>query len=621
AGPEQHRGSPPDGPVTPPDPALQTTGEPEVASGAPARAFHPGDCLADRFVLEQKLDSGANGTVFVARDRKLGRAVAIKILKRSTDPDSLKRFAQEAQAASALDHPNVLVVHDVGIESGAPFIVSELLRGRTLRARLREGPLAVGEALGLALQLARGLAVTHEHGIVHRDLKPENLFLLDDGRLKILDFGLAKLLKPVSQLRSGAMTSLGTGEGALVGTVPYMSPEQVQGRPAEARSDVFAFGAVVYEMLSGSPPFPGSSVFEVGHSILHAEPAPLPDRVPAAARALVLRCLAKAPEDRVQSARELVDLLEGIAPEPRRRSVLDRRVLGLTAAVLALLGAAAAWRSVRSLPPEQKAQAPMLRRLAVLPFRVVGATPDTEALVAGLAEILTNRIQQLERLQGTLSVVSPADVVKEHVSSSRDARSAFGATLAVTGTMQWGGDNVVAAVNLVDTASQLVLEARDFEVAGYDTPALSRLLVQKVAGMLDLEERAESASRTPSPASSKAYALYLQGRGYLQRYDRVEDIDHAMDAFDAALKLDPDFALAHAGKAEAWLRRDRIIRDPSSLEHARASSKRASDLATGLAQVELTAGLVHLAAGEHAQRPVARSEARLLLARACSSEE
>src|SRR6266478_4154906 len=219
----------------------------------PSKPVMPGDCLAGRFLIEQELGRGGAGTVFIAQDRTLGRAVAIKILTHAPDAHALARFAQEARAAGALEHPNILAVHDVGVHEGVPFIVSELLRGRTLRARLGEGPLQAREATDLALQLARGLVATHEQGILHRDLKPENLFLLEDGRLKILDFGLAKLLPsaPTGGDRDPG-GNIGTVSGAILGTVPYMSPDQVRGRPADARSDVFAFGAVLHEMLSGT---------------------------------------------------------------------------------------------------------------------------------------------------------------------------------------------------------------------------------------------------------------------------------------------------------------------------------------------------------------------------------
>jgi len=442
---------------------------------------------AGRFLIEQELGRGGAGTVFIAQDRTLGRAVAIKVLTHAPDAHALARFAQEARTAGALEHPNVLAVHDVGEHEGVHFIVSELLRGRTLRARLAEGPLRAREATDLALQFARGLAAIHEQGILHRDLKPENLFLREDGRLKILDFGLAKLLPSAAAIghRIGE-GNLGTVSGAILGTVPYMSPEQVRGRTVDARSDVFAFGAVLHEMLSGAAPFAGESPFDVGHAILNAEPTRLPESTPPALRTLVRRCLAKDPESRVQSARELVQLLESVASAPHVPKWRSGRFWVLAAAGVlwaALLATVAARRLVPDWP--WRSAPSVTRRLAVLPFRAVGASADGEALCAGLGEILTNKLRQVERFHQSLHVVSAGDVVKERVGSAREARNAFGATLAVSGSLQWNGEKILVGANLVDARSQLVVAARDFEVGAHDVPAMGRLLVENVAQMLE----------------------------------------------------------------------------------------------------------------------------------------
>src|SRR5438874_3357546 len=595
----------------PPGATLDRTADPGGGAGRGSEgpeprgisAISPGDCLKDRFVIEKELGHGSGGVVFLARDRLLDRSVAIKILKQAGDAQALARFEQEARTAGALEHPNVLVVHDLGVDRGSPFIVSELLSGRTLRARLQEGPLSADEALTLALQLARGLAATHEQRIVHRDLKPANLFLLEDGRLKILDFGVAKLLPLVRPAPGTASASAPRTEtGANLGTVPYMSPEQVRGQPADSRTDVFAFGAILHEMLSGSPPFSGPSDVEIGYAILYGDPAPLPDVIPQPLRAVVRRCLAKQPEDRFQSARELLDFLDKLAARlpslPPSRPLFTRRRLVALAAPLALIAAGFAVQHFWPRP----APAPVARRLAVLPFHAVGANADGEALSAGLGEILTNKLHQIEHLQPSLSVISAADVAKERVGSARDARSAFGATLALTGTIQFVGDRIAVTANLVDTGTQTVREARDFEVPRDDIPGVGRLLVQNIAEMLELEA-ASALQVGPGDAfaaSPRAARLYVQGRGYLQRHDRVEDLDRALEAFAGALKADPDFALAHAGMAEAWLRRDRIIRDPSALDQARTSVRRPVESGGSLTQVVLTAGLVQLAGGEYA---------------------
>lgn len=225
------------------------------------------------------LGAGGMGEVYRARDTRLERDVAIKILPVAfaADAERLRRFAQEARAAGALSHPNILTIYDVGEYGGSPYLVTELLDGETLRERLNAGALPQRKALEYAVELARGLAEAHEKGMVHRDLKPENLFLTRDGRLKILDFGLARLIHPEGSAGedAGATVSGATQAGAVLGTPGYMSPEQVRGQPADQRSDLFGFGAVLYEMLAGERAFRGASAVETMHAILHHEPPPL----------------------------------------------------------------------------------------------------------------------------------------------------------------------------------------------------------------------------------------------------------------------------------------------------------------------------------------------------------
>ncbi len=558
-----------------------------------------GDVLKGRFVIERELGRGSGGVVFVARDRVLNRGVAIKILSRAADPVALARFAQEASAAGRLEHPNVLVVHDVGVDGGFPFIVSELLEGATLRARLQQGPVPMSEALSLARQLAHGLAAAHAQGIVHRDLKPENLFVTADGRLKILDFGVAKLLpsRPAAEA-DATMEVVHTATGAALGTVPYMSPEQVRGRATDTRADVFAFGAILYEMVCGRRPFSGSSDVEVGYAILTREPAALPPGIAPALDDVVSRCLAKDPANRFASAHDLAQALDAL-PAPTVAARKRRRGLAVWA-VLAAFAAMLAARPAARLIHWLFATAPASMRLAVLPFQVRGASADGEALSAGLGEILINKLRQIDQLRPSLDVISAAELSREHVDSARDARTAFGATLALTGSMQWNPERITVTANLVDTKTQIVRAARDFEVPSDDIRAVGRLLVQKTAEMLEVDI-GQAGPADAFSAPSKASSLYLQGRGYLQRYDRVENLDRALEAFDGALAADPRFALAHAGKAEAWLRRDRIIRDPSALDHARESIHRALEENPGLTQVVLTAGLVYLAGGDYAR--------------------
>jgi serine/threonine protein kinase len=305
------------------------------------------------------LGAGGMGEVYRARDNSLGREVAVKLLPPaySDNPERLRRFEQEARAAGMLNHPNILTIYAVGNHEGCPYLVSELLEGTTLRERLGSEDLAQRKAIDYARQVASGLAAAHEKGIVHRDLKPENLFVTRDGRIKILDFGLAKLAQPAESSEAPTRTAT----GAVLGTAGYMAPEQVRGQPADHRADIFAFGVILYEMLCGKPAFQRDSWVESMNAILKEEPPRLSEIAPAAPPALervVWRCLEKNPEERFQSVRDLGFALEALsdisAPAVKpRRPLPARRRLGWALALLVLLAilGAGVWMLLRDRRP------------------------------------------------------------------------------------------------------------------------------------------------------------------------------------------------------------------------------------------------------------------------------
>lgn len=270
------------------------------------------------YEIQSAIGAGGMGEVYRARDTRLNRDVAIKILPASfsADPDRLQRFAQESRAAAALNHPNILSIFDIGEDRGAPYVVSELLEGESLRERLRHGALASRKAIDYAQQVAKGLATAHEKGIVHRDLKPENLFITNDGRAKILDFGLAKFTRPEVEASEDAPTmQVATEAGTVLGTAGYMSPEQVRGKAADARSDIFSFGAILYEMLSGNRAFRGESSADTMSAILKEDPPDLSEtnrNISPALERIVRHCLEKNPGERFQSARDVAFNLEAL---------------------------------------------------------------------------------------------------------------------------------------------------------------------------------------------------------------------------------------------------------------------------------------------------------------------
>ena len=347
------------------------------------------------------LGAGGMGEVYRARDTRLGRDVAVKVIpaELARDPERLKRFEQESRAAGALNHPNICTIHDVGTHDGEPFVVMELLEGESLRAKLGAGLIPLRRALDYAAQVARGLAVAHEKGIVHRDLKPENLFVTKDGRAKVLDFGLAKLTRPDALLSAGdpTISVAVTGSGSILGTAGYMAPEQVRGQAVDARSDLFALGVIIHELVSGGPPFKRGSFVETAHAILNEEAAPLSSlrgEVPPALESLVRHCLEKEPGERFQSARDLAFAVEAIAssgPQAPVHAAASRGGRGAAnrwsrvAAVVAivLVGFVLGYLLRSRARPE--ARSPSFRRLTFHRGTIFGArfVPNDRSIVYG----------------------------------------------------------------------------------------------------------------------------------------------------------------------------------------------------------------------------------------------
>jgi eukaryotic-like serine/threonine-protein kinase len=376
----------------------------------------PGSKIGPYEIVAQ-IGAGGMGEVYRARDSRLGRDVAIKVLPASfsADPDRLQRFAQEARAAAALSHPNILAIFDIGENEGAPYVVSELLEGETLRDRLRSGALTSRKAIDYALQFAKGLAAAHDKGIVHRDLKPENLFITEDNRLKILDFGLAKLTRPQEAESSGDAPTMqvATDAGMVMGTVGYMSPEQVRGKPADHRSDLFSFGAILYEMLSGKRAFHADTPADMMSAILKDDPPELSETnrvVPPGLERIVHHCLEKNQAQRFQSASDVAFNLEAlteisgtsksgiqaVASPVRRRWLLPALIALLIAASYAGVYFAAKRHAVSASPTFHRLT---FRRGSILAARF---SPDGQTIVYGSAvegrplELLTTRFDSTD---------------------------------------------------------------------------------------------------------------------------------------------------------------------------------------------------------------------------------
>jgi serine/threonine-protein kinase len=516
------------------------------------------------------LGSGGMGEVYRARDPRLEREVAIKVLPEEiADRSRLRRFEQEARAAGALNHPNVLAVYDIGTHEDAPYVVSELLEGQTLRVRLEGGALPLRKALDHALQIAHGLAAAHDKGIVHRDLKPENIFITEDDRAKILDFGLAKLTRrgPLAhedERTATQATEPGTEAGTVMGTVGYMSPEQVRGEAVDHRSDIFSFGAVLFEVLSGRRAFRGASAAETMNAILKEDPPELSEPggaiSPGLAR-IVYRCLEKRAGNRFHSAHDLALALEAASsglsgPSAEEDSGSDaalvvklarrhRKALLATLAAVVLVAGGVYWGLVRSPSPPA---GDVIDSVAVLPFENVGGDPDSEYLSDGVAESLINKLSQLPNLKvlarSTTFRFGGSDVDPRQVGRDLEVGA------VVSGRVSQRGDTLVISAELLDVAQGMQLWGERYNTGMGDIFAVE----EDIAGEISRGLRVSLAPESETPLARRhsenpeAYRLYL-----LARYELTEGRGKkALGYAQQAIEKDPTYAPAHAALSQAY---------------------------------------------------------------------
>ena len=562
------------------------------------------------------LGAGGMGEVYRARDTRLGRLVAIKFVSADfrSNTNAASRLEREARLASSLNHPGIVTVYDVGVLDDRPFIVMELIDGESLHACLASGPMPVRDAVEIAAQVADALGAAHDARIVRRDLKPQNIMIAAGRRAKIVDFGLSKM-EPQSA-GPDDLTVVGDGLTAnhgVVGTVGYMAPEQVTGRAVDARADQFALGAVLYEMVSGRRAFKRDTAIQTLAAIVDDEPTRLLEICPAAPPLVVTiveRCLAKAPSSRYVStlalARDLHEALQGIASGTRSAGAVQPsrrpwRWLAGSVALTLVVVTGIVWQRRGVRVDALVAQAEAVREIVVLPFTTVTKDPGDQELSDGLVETLTSSLTQLERFQHTLRVVPASEVRRERVASAKEARQSFSATLAISGSIQSRPASVRLTLNLIDTVELRQIASRTLDLPlGQDVSAQDTV-VTAVASLLDLQlepdaRRALTAGGTAAPA---AYGFYLKGRGYLQRFDRVENIDRAIDLLARAVQADDRYALAHAALGEAYWRKYELDRQQSWIDRAVASCGLALKIDERLAPVHVTLALIARGRGRY----------------------
>jgi serine/threonine-protein kinase len=510
------------------------------------------------------------GDVYRARDTRLDRDVAVKVLPErfARDPEARMRFEREAKAVAALTHPNILAIHDYGSVDDAAYSVTELLEGQTLRHRIVEGAVPWRKVVEVGAALADGLAAAHAKGIIHRDLKPENIFLTADGRVKILDFGIAQLVRqetPPDDIDPAAMPTapLKTDPHAVVGTAGYMAPEQLRGEPVDATSDIFSLGSVLFEMCTGRPAFIRATVIDSLSAILADTPDVFTgsDRlIPYELARVIQRCIEKNRNERFQSARDLAFALRAIgtstslsfeAPSERKR----RQWIWGSVAALAIIGGIAFLQlrhdALTPAPVESASEPRPIRSIAILPF--VNATGDREAeyLSDGITETLINTLAQVPglRVMSRTSVFHYKDKATNPVSVGRDLR----VSAVVVGRVETVGDRLVVSAELVDTNDNSHLWGNRYQTARSDLFSVQQSIASEIAGMLRLRigglEQQLLAKRQTT--DSRAYELYLKGRFQWNKRN-AEGLYKAIEFFNQAIEIDPQYASAYAGLADCY---------------------------------------------------------------------
>jgi eukaryotic-like serine/threonine-protein kinase len=577
-----------------------------------------------RYRIIEKLGAGGMGEVYKAKDLTLLRTVAIKVVPRTNPqtPGIEARFLLEARAASALNHPNVITIHEIGETDEHAYIVMEYVSGRSLRDLIGSSVLTTEMIIDIGCQICDALIEAHSRKIIHRDIKPENILVSERGQVKLLDFGLAKPMEGFSIEDADRAPDMSlTGAGVIVGTLAYMSPEQLRSDPIDERTDIFSFGIVLYRMITGRFPFPGSTPLEIAASILKEGPAEIeqmPARLPRGVLAVLKRCLEKERESRYRSFVEIKQEMETLKQEISARS----EILETTMLLSTNEKEGARFRSVSTEPSEgvqpkesqpkavqPKAVQPKAAQpkdaqpdqptILVLPLEAMGVSGSGSFIGIGLAHALTT---DLAKVRG-LAVLSKLASAGREALAERGAREharELGATIVLEGEVMRAGEMIGVMARLTDVASGRVLWGHQYRGAASDLFDIQDAVCSGVTAALQVSMSNTLQDRIARPPTTniKAFELYSRGHAYLERFDLKESIDSAIVVFEEAIKLDHEFALAYASLSESYWQKYRISLDSAWVERAITAADRALVLDPHQAQVHTSLGYIYFETGK-----------------------
>jgi eukaryotic-like serine/threonine-protein kinase len=533
-----------------------------------------------RYEIRSKLGEGGMGEVYLALDTELDRTVAIKILPEAlaSNEQRLRRFIQEAKAVSALNHPHILTIHEIGNTDSTRFIATEFIDGETLRDRIRRGSQKLHDVLEFAVQTTSAVAAAHAAGIIHRDIKPENIMIRRDGYVKVLDFGLAKLTEPTpASSDSDALTKalVKTREGVVMGTASYMSPEQAKGIYLDARTDLWSLGVVLYEMIAGRGPFVGDTAADSISLILQQDPAPLTryaPETPSELERIIKKALTKDREERYQTAKDLLIDLRSLKRRLEVDAELNRSISTASATVNSTASASSAEYIFSGIKRHKIATVTALVLLAaavgigiyfrtktsevaidsvaVLPFLNRSAEPDTEYLSDGLTESLIYRLSQLPNLK-----VSPTSSVFSYKNKEIDPvtiGNQLGVSAVLSGRIVQRGDSLTISAELVDVRQNKLLWGEQYERKMSEVLQTQREIARQIVDKLKVKVSGEETGLAKHyTENNEAYQLHLRGRYYWNKRS-PESLHKAAGYFQQAIEKDPTFALAYAGMADTY---------------------------------------------------------------------